>query len=124
MRGIEGFHHLIHGPGLTPIRIAPDLGGRETVVHLVIGRMGGDKLSLDVGREFGDLDPLLPQHPLQLVAIGFGYRGGFQIEQAFVPTGNLDSGVAAGGRPAGKRGKAVERRFLSHELGQEQSGGP
>jgi hypothetical protein len=51
----------------------------------VIGRMHRNQLPLKMGRQFGDFQPLVGQHPLDIVAIGLAFRRLGQIEQAPIP---------------------------------------
>ena len=48
--------HLLDRPGLARLGVAAHLRRREAVERLVIGRMHGDELALQMGRQLGDLD--------------------------------------------------------------------
>jgi hypothetical protein len=52
--------HLIDRPFLSRARITPHLARRKAIEHLVIRGMGSDQLTLKMGRELRDLQPMLP----------------------------------------------------------------
>ena len=87
-RGLGRPQHLLDGPFLARLRIAAHLRCREGVEGLVIGRVHGDELALEMGRELGDLEPCFDR-ALDLVAIGLAGRGLLEVEQPGVPGRDL-----------------------------------
>ena len=56
--------HLLDRPFLPRRRIAAHLRRGEAVEQLVVGRMDGDELALEMGRKLGDLDAVLASDAL------------------------------------------------------------
>ena len=79
------------------------LGRREGVERLVVGRVDRDELALQMGRQFGDREPVAFRDPGDLVAIGLRVRGLGEIEQPAVPGRDLHALVAERGRPFADR---------------------
>jgi hypothetical protein len=52
--------HLVDRPSLAFGGVAPHLRRREAIEGVIIGRMHCYQLPLQMGRELGDLDPILP----------------------------------------------------------------
>ena len=103
LRGGGGKPHLLDRPFLPRLRLAVQGGRSETVELAVIGRVRGDELPLQMGGEFGDLDAGVGAHALDLVAIGLGGSSPGEIEQARVPSRDLDALVTEAGGPFGDR---------------------
>ena len=104
LRGLGGGQHLLHGPALPGLRIASHLRRRKAVEACVIGRMDGHELSLEVGREFRDLDAGLAADAGDLVAVGLGASRLLEVEQPCVPGRDLHALVPE------RRGPARNRR--------------
>ena len=103
LRGLGGELHLLLAPGAAVLRLAVDGGGGEGIEALVIGRMHGDELALQMRGKFGDLDAIGAGHTQHLIGIGLGLGGLLQVEEAAVPAGDLDALVAKRGGPFGDR---------------------
>ena len=56
---LDSQQHLIDRPLLPSARITPHFARRKAIEHLVIRGVGGDQLTLKVGRELRDLEPML-----------------------------------------------------------------
>lgn len=69
MRGLGGVFHLLNRPLLAGLWIIVKFSGRKGIKLLVIGRMHSNKLALQMGRKFGDLDAGVSADPLYFVAI-------------------------------------------------------
>jgi hypothetical protein len=90
LRGLERHLDLLDRPFLPRLRIAAHLRRRKPVEGLVIGRMHGDELALQMGRQLGHLDAVVARDALEFVAIVLR-RGRFlKIDQAPVPARHLD----------------------------------
>ena len=63
--------------------------------------MDSNKLTLQMGGKFGDLDAVVARLTGKFVAIGLGGSSLLQIEQPAVPAGNLNAVIAAIRRPFG-----------------------
>ena len=70
LRGRQRHLHLLDGPFLPRLRVAAHFRRGKAVEGLVIGRMDGDELALQMGRKLGDLDAVLARLAGELVAIG------------------------------------------------------
>ena len=116
--------HLFVRPLLPRLRVAPHLRRGESVEHRVVGRMDGDELPLQMGRELGDLDPVGPRHAHELVAIVLRRRRLLEVDQPAVPGRHLHAEVAKPGGPLGDRVPRVERRRVAGELRQETAPAP
>ena len=95
------------------------LGCRETIEHRIIGRMHRNQLTLQMGRQLGDLDPAVCQHAAQIIAVGLAGRGGLEIDERGLPAGNLYAPESKIGGPGGNVLQAIKRRFIAHKLSQE-----
>jgi hypothetical protein len=96
--------------------------GGEAVEGLVIGRVNGDELALQMGRELGDRDAVTAGDALHLVAIGVALGGLGEIEQARIPGRHLDALIAQRRGPGADGIERVERRLVAGELGEENRG--
>ena len=114
--------HLLDGPRLAALRVAPHLGRGEGVERIVEHGIDGDQLALEMGRELGDLNAVLGRLPFQLVAIGLARGRLVEVDEALVPGGDLHPLVAERGGPAADRAEAVMGRLVADELGQEDRG--
>src|SRR5579862_8744789 len=110
---------LFDRPFLAFDRIVADLGRGKAVETGVVSRMHGNQLPLEMGREFRDFEPVACERALHFVAIGLAFRSLVEIEDAPVPTRNLDALVAEASGPAGNGVERVERRGVAGELGQK-----
>jgi hypothetical protein len=118
-RGDGRVTHLIDRPCLARLGVAAHLGRRKRVEALVIGRMHGDQLALEMGRQLRQLDAGVLENALDLVAIGVALGSLGEVEQATVPARDLHAPVAVVGGPAGNAGKRIERCCVTGELRQE-----
>ena len=119
LRGLRGVEHLLHRPLLPCLGVAANLGRGEAVEAGVVGRVHCDELALQVGREFGDLEAVLRERALDLVAVGLALGGVLQVEQAAVPARDLHALVAQAAGPTADGVERVERCRVAGELGQE-----
>ena len=69
-RSLRGVKHLLHRPFLPLGRLAMHLRRRKCVKRLVVGRVHGDELALQMGRKLGDREPVARGDSLEFVAIG------------------------------------------------------
>ncbi len=118
-RRLRRLLHLIHGPGLPLRGLTLHRRWRERVESFIIGRMYGDELSLQMGRQFGDGEPVLLGDAGDLVAIGLRRCRLVEIDHARIEGRDLHALVAEAGGPAANGIKAVERRGVAGELGEE-----
>ena len=119
LRRLGGGEQLVDRPFLPFGGLAVHGGRREGVECLVIRRMDGDELSLEMGRELGDLDAVRFRDAEHLVAIGLRLCRLLEVEDAAVPARDLHALVAERRRPFADGGKRVERRRVARELGKE-----
>jgi hypothetical protein len=70
------------------------LSRRESVERLVEGGIDRDKLTLQMGRKLGNRQAVAFGRSGDLVAIGLRLRSLGEVEQASVPSRNLDTLVA------------------------------
>ena len=110
---------LVDRPFLPRRRIAVHLFGREAVEHLVVDRMGGDELPLQMGRQLGHGQSVLARGADDLVAIVLGVGRLLDVDQPGVPCRDLHALVAERGRPFADRIEGIERRRVPGELGKE-----
>ncbi|BBI53482.1 hypothetical protein HORIV_59030 [Vreelandella olivaria] len=89
LRGLGSQLELIHRPFLPCLGVTAYLGHRKAIEHLIVNRVHGHQLALQVGRELGEHQAVFSQGALDLVAIGAALGGAFQIDHACIPTGNL-----------------------------------
>src|SRR5260370_2742892 len=120
--GARGELDLVDSPSLARLRIAAHFRRREGVERIVIGRIDGDELPLEMGGEFGDDDSMLGGGALQFIAIGPALRRLAQVYQTRVPGSDLDAPIAERSRPAADRIESVERRLVADELREEDGG--
>ena len=80
LRRQRRLQHLIDRPFLAGAGVAPNLGRGETVERLVVCRMHGDELALQVHRQFGYDQPLGREQALDLIAIVLARRCFFEVE--------------------------------------------
>ena len=119
--GFGGPQQLLRRPGGALGGLAAQFGRREAVEELVVSRVHGQQLPLQVGGQLGDLHPLLVGLALDFVAVGLTFGGALQIDQARVG-GQLHAFVAQARRPAREVGKRVEGSSIAQELSQEDGG--
>ena len=62
-------HELVDGIGLPLLGLAMERWRRKGVERLVIGRVHRHQLALEMGRELGDGEPMLPGNALDFLAI-------------------------------------------------------
>jgi hypothetical protein len=105
------------------LRLAAQLRRGKAVERRVVGGVHGHQLALQVGRQLRHLEASLGQGALDLVAVGLALRGLLEIEQAAIPTRDLQPLEAERRGPVGDRRQAVERRSVAGELG-EKDGRP
>ena len=98
--------------------VAAQVRGALPVEHRVIGRVDGNHLALEMGREFADCDADIGKLALDLVAIGLALVGEIEIEKAGVPGWNLDSLVSVVLGPPRDAFEGVVRRRVAGELRQ------
>ena len=110
---------LLGRPFLACLGVAAHLRRGESVERVVKDGIDRDQLALQMGRELGDLDPVLGGGALQLVAIGLALRGLLEVDEARVPGRDLHALVAERRRPAADRIEGVERRLVADELREE-----
>jgi hypothetical protein len=92
---------------------------RETVKHGIVGKVTGNKLSLQMRGKLGN-DEFVPRgYAGNFVAVGFAFGGTLQIEKPSVPGRNLHGRVSETCRPATDGVERVERRGIRGELCQE-----
>ncbi len=115
-------HHLLHRPFLALLGIAVHLGRRESVESLVIGRMHGHELSLEMRRQLGDLDAVLLGGTPHFIAIRLGFGRLLEIDEPWIPACDLHALVAERSRPFADRVERVERRLIARELRQKNRG--
>ena len=82
--------------------------------------MHGDELPLQVASELGNLQAVHLR--AQIVAVAFGIGGFLQVDDAGIPTGQLDGEVAEVLGPFGNVRQAIEGCLITHELGEENRG--
>jgi hypothetical protein len=107
---------------LACLRVAADFRRGKPVEGFVIGGVDGDELALKMGREFGHLDAVVACLACELVAIGFGLSGFFQVDQASVPARHLHALVTAIGGPFGDLFPGIERGGIAGELCKKERG--
>ena len=106
MRGFGGVFQLLHRPLLAGGGVVVYGGGREAVEEGVIGGVYGYQLPLQMGGQFGDLQAGILNDAFDLVGIGFAFGRLLQVDDAAVPTGQLNADIAEAGGPFadGRRG--------------------
>jgi hypothetical protein len=87
----------------------------------IVDRVDRNELALEMGGELGDLDARLGADPLHLVAIGLRRGGLLEVEQAAVPSRDLDALVAVTGGPLGHRLQRIIGRGVAGELGEQDA---
>ena len=112
-----GEMELVHRPLLARGGIAVGRWRREPVERDVVGRVHGDELALEMGRQLRQFDPGLRERAQHLVAVGPAFRGAGEVEQPRVPARYLHPGVAVPGGPSGDTRERVERCGIARELG-------
>src|SRR5580704_17362319 len=113
---------LVDGPFMARFGIVADIRRGESIERGVVGRMDSDKLALQVCGEFGDRETVLFRDAGDFVPIGFALAGGFEIEEAGVPSGNLHAFVAKLCGPGADGIATIEGRGVTGELGEEDCG--
>src|SRR6266513_2706109 len=93
--------------------------GGKAVHDGVVRRMDGDEVALEMGRQLGDDEAVLPQDALDLVTIGLARSRFIEVEETCVPGRDLDARIAVRGGPARHAGERVERRGVAGELGEK-----
>ena len=119
--GLGGRAQLALGP-FAPAGRVGQLGRGEGGEQPVVGRVHRQELALQVGGEFGDLQPALGQPALDVVAVGLAVGGQLDVEGRADAGRHLHPLVAERGGPAGQAVQGVERRLRAQELGQEDAG--
>ncbi|KAG0920417.1 hypothetical protein G6F32_015610 [Rhizopus arrhizus] len=109
-------------PGRPGLRIAARMLRREVVDHCVVSRMHGQRLAEDVRGEFADDQPVSRERSGDFVAIVLAGRRRFRIEEALVPSRNLQGLETYARRPLRDGRQAVEGRHGVAELRQVQAG--
>ena len=123
-RRLGRVQHLLHGPLLARRRIAAHLGRGEAVEAGVVGRVHGHELALQVGRQLGDLQPVLRQRALHFVAIGLALGGVLQVEQAGRPSSASGCPCSLGRRPSFAIESSVSNGAVSPANCGQENGGP
>jgi hypothetical protein len=119
LRSARAFENLLDCPFLPRLRIAAHLLGREAVEGFVVRGMHGDELALQVRRQLGDLQAVLREHALHLIAVSLALRRAIEIEQPRLPGRNLHGLEAETRRPLAYRAQRVEWRRVAGELRQK-----
>lgn len=112
---------LLDGPRLALLRMAVKILGSEAVEHRVVSGMAGDKLALEMCREFRDGEFVARGDGLQIIAIRFAFGGALEIEEAGVPGRDLHGHVAEAGGPGADGIEGVEGRSICGELREEDA---
>ena len=115
--GLDDVLHLLDGPFAAGFGVAANFRGSEAVEEFVVGGVGGDELALEVACQLGDGEAVCLA--LNLVAIGFGFSGFLDVQDAGIPAGELDAGIAVAFHVSGDVREVVEGRCVTHELGEE-----
>ena len=113
--------HLLHRPLLAGLRIAAHFRRCKTVERLVIGRVNGNQLALQMGGKLGHLDTVLARDPGKFVAIILRFRRFFEIDQLSGPSRHLHAGIALFRRPFGNAIPAVERCGIAGKLAEKKT---
>ena len=108
--------HRPFGPGA---RTAPNRRGGEPIHDGVVGRVHGDEVALEVGRQLGDDEAVSGEHPCDLVAVGLARGRLVEIEEPRVPGRDLDALVAERRGPAREARERIERWRVRGELGEK-----
>ena len=112
--------HLVRRSMAALLGIAAQLRRALAIEEGVIGRMHGDHLALEMGRELADRDADIGELALDLVAVSLALMGLVEIEEAPVPAGDLDRLVAIALGPARDAFERVVRGCVLRELGKKQ----
>ncbi|MNY01540.1 hypothetical protein D3C86_1340740 [compost metagenome] len=120
-RGFQRELHLLHRPLLTRLRVAAHFRCGKTVKGLVIGRVNGDELTLQVGGKLGYFDAVLARDAGELVAIILRFRRFFEIDQLPGPGRHLHTGVTLFRRPFGNAIPAVEGGCITGKLTEKKT---
>ena len=120
LAGLRRQPQLLHRPGLAGGRVAALVRWRESVEQAVVGRMDGNQLPLQVGRQFGDLQAVPGQHAGNVVAVRLAARRLRQVEQVGRGGGDLYARIAQTRGPSGQRVQPIKRSCVADELRQEQ----
>ena len=94
---------------------------RKAVKKRIISWMHCHELPLQMGGQLGDLQAMLGNLPLQLIAVCLALRCFLQVDQAALPGGDLNAFVAEIRHIAADAVQCIEGGFLSHKLSQEDS---
>jgi hypothetical protein len=117
MRCFRGIFELLHRPFLAGFGVVMYGSGSEPVEERVIGGVYCYQLTLQVGGEFGDLQTCIRDDAFDLVGIGLAFRRLLEVDDAAVPTGQLNADIAQAGHPFADVGEGIERRLVAQELG-------
>ena len=81
--------------------------------------MHGHQLTLQMGGQLRDHDPLVFHAAPELIAVGLAFSGQRHVDERRVADGHLNTDEAEVAGPAGHRFDGVERRVVRHELRQK-----
>src|SRR4029077_17524925 len=81
---------LLDGPAGAGLGLATHGRGGEAVDERIVRRGDGDEVALEMGRELGDDQAMLPESALDLVTVGPARGRLLEVEQTRVPGGNLN----------------------------------
>ena len=80
-RGTRSALQLVSGPGLARCRLTAHMSCGETVKQRIVCRMHRHQLSLQMRRQFGNLQAMRGQQAADVVAIRLAVGRQFEIEQ-------------------------------------------
>jgi len=115
--GFGGIFQLLYCPLLAGGRVVVYCSGGKAVEKGVIGRVYGYQLSLQVGRQLGDLEAGILYDAFDLIRIGFTFGCFLEVDDPAVPTGKLNADITVSGGPFADGGEGIEGWLVAQELG-------
>jgi hypothetical protein len=116
LRRFRRQQQLIDRPCLSCGGIATYLGRRKTIEHLVVSRMNGNQLTLQMRGQLGQLQSVIVERGPHVVAIGFALRRLCKIKQAAIPARHLHTDEAQARGPLRDVIQGIEWRLIAGKL--------